>query len=529
MKTNIQLLALLLLTGILGCRDQLDIPNPNRPTPASAMTEQGVMALAQGALYVNGTQATKFGGNFFATVVTWHERMGDAIGSLTVPAEPACPDNITLDNGTNLVSIHPAGQKHYLKSTNIPSNAATVLSFEWAQMYSLNGAMNAVLANVPQIAMTDSKKSTLQAWAYFWKGFAYSRIGSMYYAGIINDEFNKTNNKYVTSADILAEAESNFKKAETIIQSLIGDPDYTSTLALLIPSICKVGKGFPLSTSQWLSHINTLRARNILVNTPTAAMTTTQWDQIITLTTNGIKQFDNTFTVRTDALGNLLGPNNFTAAGLIGPAASGGGFGAKVSERLIQEFKPGDKRLANNFTQISPYLAPGDRGTANNTRYIIVNKGKGMGGVVVLVDNTVGATELYIAGTYEENVLMLAEANINKGNIDAGLAKIDELRTYQGAGLAATAGTGLTLAQAKEELRRERRVALAFRGYSFYDARRWGVLKNGRTGCVVVDFSGNVSTNATITYGYLGYWDVSVAEFFFNPPSADSAPIVNPD
>jgi hypothetical protein len=32
--------------------------------------------------------------------------------------------------------------------------------------------------------------------------------------------------------------------------------------------------------------------------------------------------------------------------------------------------------------------------------------------------------------------------------------------------------TGLTLAQAKEELRKERRIALALRGLSFYDARR---------------------------------------------------------
>ncbi len=98
-----------------------------------------------------------------------------------------------------------------------------------------------------------------------------------------------------------------------------------------------------------------------------------------------------------------------------------------------------------------------------------------------------------------------------------------------GAGLAPVTGRGLTDAQAKEELRRERRVALAFRGFAFYDARRWGVLKNGRTGSVVVDFNGVVNTNATIQYGYLDYWDVPVFEFFYNPASADSAPIVNPD
>jgi hypothetical protein len=151
-----------------------------------------------------------------------------------------------------------------------------------------------------------------------------------------------------------------------------------------------------------------------------------------------------------------------------------------------------------------------------------------MPGVVVMCNRDVGAHELYIAGSYEENILMQAEANIYKGNIATGLGLIDELRACQVAGLPSVANTGLSLEEAKEELRRERRVALAFRGFAFYDARRWGVLENGRTGCVVVDFDGKVNTNATIKYGYLDYWDVPIAELFYNPPAAGSAPIVNP-
>jgi hypothetical protein len=123
---------------------------------------------------------------------------------------------------------------------------------------------------------------------------------------------------------------------------------------------------------------------------------------------------------------------------------------------------------------------------------------------------------------------MLAEANIYKGNIDTGLALIDELRAYQGAGLAPVAGTGLNSSAAKEELRRERRVGLAFKGFAFYDARRWGVLENGRSGAVVVDFDGTVNTNAKIDYNYLDYWDVPIAELFYNPPAEASAPVVNP-
>ena len=132
---------------------------------------------------------------------------------------------------------------------------------------------------------------------------------------------------------------------------------------------------------------------------------------------------------------------------------------------------------------------------------------------------------------------MKAEAllylSASQSDRDAALAIIDGVRTLQGAGLAAVSGTGLSLAQSLEELRRERRIVLAFRGLSFYDARRWKVIDKladggGRTGAVVVDNDGNVNTNATIDYGFLDFWDVPDTELAYNPPSAGSAPVVNP-
>ena len=524
MKTY-TIFTLFFLLATMSCQDQLDVPNPNSPTPESARSEAGIVALAQGGLYVANVRPLQgYVGNL-------HERMGDVVGSTFIPVEVYTPDRITLDDNSVLFSKNPNGQKQYLRDTNIPS-VGNVFYNEWTLMYQLNGSMNAVLENIDPIAMTVGKKNTIKAWAFFWKGFAYSRIGSMYYAGIINDQFNTINNKYVSKEDILAEAEKNFYRADTTLSGIAGiiayTQDYAQVIAALIPSICQAGKGFPLSTDEWKRNINTMRARNILVNTPAVQMTSTQWDQVLSYSLNGVQATDRTFTLRTNAVSPVVGTNGYVAAQLIGPSSNGGGAN-KVSERLIQEFKPGDNRLANNFDVIPTWIGPGDRGTSFNTRYVLVNKGKGMPGVVVMVNRDEGAHEMYIAGYYEENVLMLAEANIYKGSIDAGLAKIDELRTYQGAGLAAVSGTGLTLDQAKEELRRERRVALAFRGFSFYDARRWGVLQNGRTGCVVVGFDGVVSTNATIEYGFLDYWDVPVAEFFYNKPSVDSVPIVNPN
>ena len=116
-----------------------------------------------------------------------------------------------------------------------------------------------------------------------------------------------------------------------------------------------------------------------------------------------------------------------------------------------------------------------------------------------------------------------------------GLASVDAVKAYQGAGIAATSGTGLSQATALEELRRERRVALVFRGTSFYDARRWGIIYDiskggGRTGCVVVSSTGVLNTNATINYNFLDYWDVPDDEVNpqLNPPASGSAPVKNP-
>lgn len=156
-----------------------------------------------------------------------------------------------------------------------------------------------------------------------------------------------------------------------------------------------------------------------------------------------------------------------------------------------------------------------------------------MAGVKVYTNTDAGGEELFLASSYEENELMKAEALINTGSIDQGLAFVDAVRNSQGAGLSAVSGTGLSLTDAKEELRRERRVALPFIGLSFYDARRFGIINplsagGGRTGAVVITGTGAVNTNATIEYNFLDYWDVPDNELVYNPPVSGSAPVKNP-
>ncbi len=526
----------LVLAVSFSCKDQLDVKNPNEPTSATAETERGIVSLAQGGVYVNGFYDLKFvdgvPGRFWTGAVGFHELMGDIIGAEAANVfmnQIGAPDLVVLDNGTQVPNPqNPPKQKDMLLNANSnQQQGQNPLYYEWAYMYAMNNACNVVLENIDGVEFTKDgsvKSNVIKAWSYFWKGFAYSRIGSMYVAGIINDVALSTNGKYVTNSQILAEAEANFVKAETILNGLSAGGAYNEILGSLIPSICQVGKGGIPTPAMWKANINTLRARNILVNTPTSSMTSAQWGQILTYANAGVSQSDLTFTLRSNATGDVMSSSSGNIpAKTFGATAQGGTY--KVSERLIQDFNPGDKRLDNNFVLTATWIGNADRGNSFNTRWALRNGGNSMPGVVVMCDRTDGGYELYTVGSYEENMLMRAEANINNGNVEAGLSLIDQLRVVQGAGLAAVAGTGKTLTQAREELRKERRVVLAFRGFSFYDARRWGVLSAGRKDAVVVDKAGVVNTKATINYNFVDYWDVPDNELVYNKPEEGSAPV----
>jgi hypothetical protein len=271
-----------------------------------------------------------------------------------------------------------------------------------------------------------------------------------------------------------------------------------------------------------------MKARNIVVNTPVASMTTAQWNTILTLTNAGVTSTDLIFTARTDAAGSFI--ENTVADKTSQSSATGSTNTYKLSERWVQEFRAGDKRKDNNvLTLASVGLFNTDRGNTFNTRYTLKNGGNALAGVITYSNTTSGANEITIAATYEENELMKAEALIKTGAIDNGVKSIDAVRTYQGAGLTAIA-SGLTADAAYEELRAERRIALAFKGLSFYDARRWDIIapNKSRANCVVVSSAAKVNTKATIVYGYLDYWDVPDNELAYNPAAAGSAPTKNP-
>jgi starch-binding outer membrane protein, SusD/RagB family len=550
MKLNKSIIAFFLVTGLLSaCKEELQIENPNLPTPESAATENGILALGKGGVYISGFKGldTKYNdgvpGFFWSGAMGFHSIFGDEVGVEAANwylNQIGCPDEIAILNFAQTADTivknpqNPNTQYGLLRLVNsADQQGANPMFHEWANMYSLNNACNNILSIVENVKFNsggDTKKKAIQAWAYWWKGFAYSRIGSIYIAGLINSEPNKANNVFVAKEKIIEEANANFDKAGALIKSLPVGGDYDLVMKKLIPEYCQVGLGKIPTPEMWLRNINTLKARNIMANTPVSAMSAAQWGAVLSLTNDGLKSSDNAFTARSDANGDFLNPQTGTVAAKTASVKPGSGT-YKLSERLVQDFKDNDKRKENNFLiDKEPWIGNADRGITFNTRYSLIDGGTGLSGVNVLISKEPGETEFYLAGSYEENELMKAEALIYTGKIEDGLGLIDAIRTLQGAGLPAVKGTSLTLDGAKEELRIERRCALAFRGLAFYDARRLGISEKGnsRKNCVIVDGKGVVNTKATIRYNFLDYFDVPANELIYNPAGAGSAPLKNP-
>jgi hypothetical protein len=549
-------LSAMLVLAPMACKDQLDVGNPNAPTIASNVnSEEGLIEYAQGVTYVNGFKNGNdwLGNSYFSLPWGYSELMADNVGASASNNQittMGIPDYIILDDGKTRAT-NPSPQIGIIRAYN--TRAATgagnnALYYQWLTMYALNHASNTILNLADKISFEGdaaSKVATVKAWAYWWKGYAYAAIGSMYYAGVIVDEDNDATGSdvYVTKDEVIDRSNFYYNLAATTLGGISSLNDYSEVLGKLIPAFNQVGHGGVPSTDEWIRNINTMLARNILVNklapfvngNPNAtiskssmtAMTTADWTQVKTLATAGIKKGDVIFTARSSKTNSIFSPTGGNVAALLASVPSASTF--KISERFLQYFKSGDARLDNNFVQSEGYT--GDY--IYTTRYSVSDGGEGADGVWVYASQTAGEYEVVMAGSYEENALMLAEANIKLGSIGTGIALIDDVRDYFGAGLSTTDPTGMSEADALKELVSERRVALAFRGLSFYDNRRWGwtydLANGGGSYGNRVIYKGVTNTNVTINYNFMDYWDVPADESVLNAPAEGSAAIKNPN
>lgn len=550
----LKLAALTLLSGTLllgSCKKSiLQLPDPVQPTPTSLTTEGGIDAFAMGMYYKWIAFEIGDGNlNFFDIAWYMESNMGDEdftpysnygsrycmnISSITLPA----PYNTVINNPSGF-----ATQLDILRSFNSRgAGDGNTIQYEWDCFYFVNAQANTLLQalNNPALKLSGdaaTKKALLQAWAYYWKGYAYSKIGSMYLAAVIDDNPDSTakgltSNLYVPHDQVIANANKNFDLAATIFSSITENPDYDATFKAMIPSFNLPNQ--IITPAMWVRQIHTFEARNYMANHKVADMTSSDWTTIQNLAAGGMQQGDLTLQWGMAPNGvNDLSSFGFVLHPLFLHSYSGGlSF---VSERLIQDIMPGDQRM--NF--FGPY--PGgpvvnvlNRGIQFGTRYVPIDIENGGRYATENYEGTVS-----IAPTWEENALMTAESDIELGNTDAGLQLIDQVRTSQGAGLPTLAGSGISQDSALVHLHSERRIGLYLHNVSWYDARRWGITApassgGGRIGNIVVPGTliGPSGTPAQvlpcfINYSFSDYWDVPKNELDFNPPASGSAPIAN--
>ena len=448
------LILILLIAG--ACKKQLDVKDPNDPTfSGNVNSESGLAAYAKGGIYWNGFNYGDgwLGDSYFSLPWGYHELMGDVIGggqgsnnqttTMGVPdkfqADPADASTVFTNTSPQALGIIRG-----FNTTAASANANNALYYEWVNMYAMINSCNLTMENLAGIPLSTDKASTVKAWCYWWKGFAYAQLGTLYYAGLVVDKSNTIVNKYVSQGALIVESNKQLNLAMTTLKAISNQADYTTMLTELIPTQNQVGLGKTLTPTQWISTINTMLARNILlnhlspfVNSNAAAtitkstipvMATADWQSIITLCGQGIKSGDNVFTGRTSASNSYFSASGGSVAGIT--AFSNQSTTYKVSERLVQEFKTGDKRRANFSAANGTFY--GDANT-NSTRWTLVDGvTAGLTGIPILGTRQAGKLEIYIGPTYEENQLMLAEADIRTGSIEAGLSIIDNIRTYQG-------------------------------------------------------------------------------------------------
>ncbi|WP_299215925.1 RagB/SusD family nutrient uptake outer membrane protein [uncultured Aquimarina sp.] len=510
---------LLILTCLTGCQDNIldtdiDPVDNNLPTIASLGNVDGLTTFSKGIYdFISSEDVFESVGPEKESPMLWftygyHETMGDV---LTMPWGNFGgrwinqTESVVLDDGT--VVTPPAGGPQpgeiAIRNTR-DAGSDNALQYEWRDMYSVIVQSNTIAEALPELPADDVTKDAFLAWSLWWRAYAYSRLGSLYELGVINDSGLITNptsipsTAFVTNTAIIAKSNSLLDELESLLNSVTDDSGFDSTFtSFFLSHIGSLGK------AGLLENINTLRVRNLVYNTKVVDMSASDWNEVITLASNGVSLNDNAFVMRSES--------SFIANGWLPSAVLG--FWYFPSDRLIQDINPGDARFDEYFIQDPddgfPFPNQRGRGIQYGASYFWQVESP-------IQSNVAEEIAMYYAGSFEENQLFLAEAKVRTNDIEGGLVHLDAVRTLQESELAATVGTGLTQDQALEEIRKERRLALIFRAVSFYDARRYGIASGSRTGARVLDQNAVLNTNATINYGYLEYWPVPAFESDFN-------------
>ena len=354
-------------------KQDLELTNPNEPGLNVLATEEGMIKAGLG---VYNSLRDVEGYYFVWFALTEHNFMGDAT---TVSAGnfgwrwANQVSSITRTDGT--VDTPPTGgsQPEELDARNSRDfQSDNVYAHEWIPMYSMIAHCNLVLSVIDEAKFSGSdseialKKEVYKAWFKWWKGYAYSRLGSLYEQALIVGNYGELVSTYSDRTAIIAEAATNFEDAKTILATISeGNPTYNAIMAGIIPSQMQSGSGGVPSPGAFIRNINTYLARNILVNKYASELTSTDLSNIKTYASEGIRESDPIFIVTTTDNENtcLVYQSAWSPYRLLAGWEN-------LSERLVQDFKAGDARYTRNVKNLTNVnYNPRGRGIAYGTRY----------------------------------------------------------------------------------------------------------------------------------------------------------------
>jgi starch-binding outer membrane protein, SusD/RagB family len=512
MLINMNFRKLFLITLVFGsvlffttaCEEGLNVTNPNNPTPDIVENEEGIKRVARG-VYSKG-------GGWFEWI-TWqiHEHMADNAVAPWVNFNfnrfHGNPERIIYSDGTEVLpperDANGRNQPQWIDFINRRDDPEGGVELEWQSMYRINNEANLILqtlegGEVDFSGNAQAKERGYYAWAYFWKGYSYSRIGLAYEYGLIVDTYGSTNNNYLTPDEILEESNRMFNLAIDHASNGIG-----SMINDIQPAIF----GTNITEASFIQAANTFIARNLISGQMRDNITQTEWEEIRDTALDGLETNDGTFRIASDEATFLT---SITATWRMANTWM------MPSARVVQAAKHEGDARGDLFVDYNepPYNNRISQPHLNTLHYALPPYA-----------GTAPGIPTYLTSA-EENLLILAEAEFELGNPETAAGYIDQVRVMQGAGLPALGEATL------EDIRRERRIALFMRNTGFYDARRFGEL----SGCVdnlwvyqMIDDAPPpvLDEEATICYGYKEYLPVPEHETVFNPLDGGQQPTMD--
>ena len=493
----------LLLVVFSSCEDGLDVTNPNEPTPEVLNTEQGIERQALG-LWNNGGGWTEW--------VIWMllEGMGDNVvqpwGNFDWNAFVLPIEEIAFSDGETIKvsAVRGAGRTQeesidFVNDRNVSQGSIDQMWIvAYAQINDANLLLQALDEGVSFTGDAAAKESAYRSWANYWKAFSYMQVGLLYEGGLIVDEPGQTNENFADNSELIAESNRLFDAA------LQGADNFNIISNIAIPGI------FPTNVTpeSYRQTINTLKARNILLSQRREDVSGEEWQEILSLTQNGLTSNVGTFVVESDE-------STFLAA-VTARFRLATNVWHRVSPRVIQVMAENNDNRLNNF-----FFADAGGNFDNETVIQHVNSPWITVDGSPYASTTAGAPQYFVSA--EENLLMQAEAQLALGNPGEAGALIDQARAMQDAGLPAVGNATLN------DIKNERKVGLFMRALAFYDARRFGNLDPKAEGGGVRDVwvykvdpstgaaRNNLDEEADIYFNFIDYLPIPDVETDFNP------------